>query len=489
MQRRSGFPLVGIALLLLGTPASSTAHAGAAGNLQPQRGRPTLSLTFDDSHADHRWAADALSRRGMVGTFFVNSPRIENQGYLRAEDLHHIEGGGHEIGGHTLHHPNLSKLDEAAQLREICDDRANLLSLGLSVRAFAYPFNGHSPTAMAVVERCGYVSARAAAGILAPGSCKGCPSAEAIPPKERYRIRSFPSYQEWMGIETLQAAIEAAAAGEWLVLVFHDFCDDQDCASPYAIQRSEFVELLDWIDARGIRTSTLSEMAPGPLLPPLRGPAVELPEPVGKNLLRNPGLRGDGDGNGLPDCWMEGGFGDRAGSLVHHRKGETSFTRIVVHEWDSGDHKLLSARGPCAPEVQGGQRFRGAVRHRTQGHARMVAYYRDSAGAWQWWANSPPLPQRTDWDWTSWETPALPEAATAIQFGLSLRSEGYVDASYLSLEPTEAELPLPSCGSAPLGWLLFGLAGRRISQWGRRRPVRRSSRGSRSVVGATSTGR
>lgn len=478
MQTRDVFWQGAAALLLFALAMARPSLASAHGlpdeppqGLSPHGGYPTVSLTFDDSHAMHRWAAEVLSRRGMVGTFYVNSPRIGNEGYLREEDLRAMEALGHEIGGHTLHHPALGRLEEAAQIREICNDRAALLSMGLSIRSFAYPFNSYTPATLFAAERCGYVSARGAAGIATPQSCRGCPLVESIPPRETFRIRSFPSYQGWMGVETLKEAIEAPQSEDgWLIFVFHDFCHGEDCASPYSMPGGDFLEFIQWLKGRGIRTRTVSEMVPGDLHPAVYGPPTKLPLRIGTNLLRNPGLLGDGDANGMPDCWMEGGYGDREGSLEHIRKDGVSFTRLSVSEWESGDHKFLSARGACAPSVRGGQRFRAAVRHRTQGHARMVAFYQDASGHWQWWANSPPLVQGDTWKWSEWDTPSLPPDAAAIQIGLSLRSVGWVEAQYFSLELLDPDHLPPSCSAAPLGLLLAGLAASGLARSMRAKP-------------------
>src|SRR5690606_33768931 len=102
---------------------------------------PTVSLTFDDTHASHRWVAEVLHEAGMVATFYVNSPRVGEPDYLDVDDLLAIEALGHEVGGHTLRHVELEDLDEKEVVREICDDREALLSMGLNVRAFAYPRN------------------------------------------------------------------------------------------------------------------------------------------------------------------------------------------------------------------------------------------------------------------------------------------------------------------------------------------------------------
>jgi peptidoglycan/xylan/chitin deacetylase (PgdA/CDA1 family) len=59
-----------------------------------------------------------------------------------------------DVGSHTLHHPFLTALDDAAQRREIVDSRARLESwTGSPVTTFAYPF-GVKESFDATSERC-----------------------------------------------------------------------------------------------------------------------------------------------------------------------------------------------------------------------------------------------------------------------------------------------------------------------------------------------
>lgn len=259
---------------------------------------PIVSLTFDDTHESHAWAAELLSQMGMVGTFYVNSPRIGKGGYLRLEELQDMASLGHEIGGHTLNHEELAKLSEREKVREICDDRDALLSLGFSARALAYPFNSYDASTFRIAESCGYASARAAAGISAPGNCKDCPRGEVLPPSEPYRLRTFPSYQRKMGAQTLVDAIARADGDDWLIFVFHDICDDN--CSTYSIHRADFLALVDWMRLHRVRTHTVSEMVLG-------GPCVDID---GDGICREedncPAERNadqeDADGDGIGDA-------------------------------------------------------------------------------------------------------------------------------------------------------------------------------------------
>src|SRR5690606_11565922 len=105
-------------------------------------------------------AASLLSRYGMKGTFFVPSGYLGAPGYLTVDDVQAFARSGHEIGGHSVSHPDLTSVSPDEAARQICQDRVQLTSWGLTVRSFAYPFAALNPDVKAAVAACGYSSAR-----------------------------------------------------------------------------------------------------------------------------------------------------------------------------------------------------------------------------------------------------------------------------------------------------------------------------------------
>jgi len=83
---------------------------------------------------------------------------------LNADMLRTLTRNQVEIGGHTVNHPILTRLDDEVARREISDNKAQLEELiGQPVRLFAYP-NGKRPTDyderhVAMVEQAGYAAA------------------------------------------------------------------------------------------------------------------------------------------------------------------------------------------------------------------------------------------------------------------------------------------------------------------------------------------
>jgi Polysaccharide deacetylase len=87
--------------------------------------RPTyVSLTFDDATASQASAVSSMAAHGMRGTFYVNSGDVGSDPYFMTwPQIQAIAAAGHEIGGHTTTHADLTTLSPAMQTVEICGDR------------------------------------------------------------------------------------------------------------------------------------------------------------------------------------------------------------------------------------------------------------------------------------------------------------------------------------------------------------------------------
>ncbi len=125
-----------------------------------KRGRPTVSITFDDGYLDnYAIALPLLLERRMSATFFITTGLVDAD----PEVLHFVESlwgartgeikamtwnqvaelaeSGMDVGAHTLSHRRLLDLPEDQALEEI---RGSKLAIEdhtrIPVRTFAYPF-------------------------------------------------------------------------------------------------------------------------------------------------------------------------------------------------------------------------------------------------------------------------------------------------------------------------------------------------------------
>lgn len=149
--RRSGLAL---------TTASEAMAAGAA---------RAAALTFDDGYADNlEHGVAALAAEGAVGTVYVVVSKIGEAGgpsaatprMLTLAELRELRASGWEIGSHTMSHPRLSELDEAAQRRELSESKTRLEDLlGSPVRSLAYPYGLYNALTLRIAEESGYTHA------------------------------------------------------------------------------------------------------------------------------------------------------------------------------------------------------------------------------------------------------------------------------------------------------------------------------------------
>jgi peptidoglycan/xylan/chitin deacetylase (PgdA/CDA1 family) len=414
-RRRYGRVAVLGTLALLGYLATSGADAIAAS--------PTtiVSLTFDDGRASQSAALPILADHGMAGTFYLNSGRIGAGGFLTGSQVNDLAAAGHEIGGHTNLHEDLTVLSPSEASATVCEDRANLMARGFTVTSFADPFGATNASVKDVVEDCGYESARGVGGLVGP-SCGQCPTAELLPPRDPWYVATPDSVKSSTTLSTLQASVDEARGngGGWVPYVFHDV----GTGGTLSISTSLFDQFLDWL---AVQPDTEVRTVAGALGQPPSEPPPPSPQPL--NVVRNPSLEAGGQ---LPTCFFRAGYG--ANTYTWTRSSDahsgSASQRVDIHSHSSGDRKLVplldtgQAAGGCAPNVTPGASYNLSVRYKANRAVYLVSYYRSSTGTWLYWETSDGQPSTSSWRTASWTTAPVPRGATAVSFGLALTQVG-----------------------------------------------------------------
>ena len=112
-----------------------------------------FSGRWDDDNIRHPEMKELLRKYGFKATFYLNTyPRdgafVISKYFMTTAPL--LVQDGFSIGGHTLHHPNLSQVDKNQLFRQIAADRVYLeYAVGKPVNSFAFPGSdfGQSKTA------------------------------------------------------------------------------------------------------------------------------------------------------------------------------------------------------------------------------------------------------------------------------------------------------------------------------------------------------
>lgn len=387
-----------------------------------------VSLTFDDTLGDqYDQVRDLLRSRGMHATFYVNSGRIGGSNYMTLDQLRTLESDGNEIGGHTVHHVPLASLSVAEQRRQICDDRANLLSLGFHVTDFAYPLSSFTADTKQIAADCGYVSGRDVGGL----ACEGCADDESIPPADAMQLRSPSSIVPSTTLDALEGYVTAAedAGGGWVPLVFHHACEGCNALS---VSPELLTEFLDWLGARAARGTamrTVHEVVGGEMVPPTRAPD---PPPVreGEQMLSNASFEQVDTSSDSPafPCWTAS-LGSASqfdvSPVSGARQGAVALSLRVARLVGSAV-RVVSTQdmGQCAPLAVAGHAYEASLWYRGDASPRLVAYWRDALGMWHYFHSSKAFAASSAWTRADWTTDALPPGAVAISVGFEVSDLG-----------------------------------------------------------------
>ena len=220
----------------------------------------TISLTFDDGSSDQYAVRSILLEHSMRATFYISSGAVGKPGYMSWDQLAELAADGNEIGGQTVDHVKLTTLSASEATRQIADDRQALMRHGFTVTNFAYPYGDHNPSIEAIVEACGYSSARRAWGLspidkTRPNCHRWYPDvAETNPPVNRYAIRTIGlgARKTVAELENLVTRAERNGGG-WVTLLFHHVGYSNDAGNGYFVGLVVLRRFLEWLEPRADR--------------------------------------------------------------------------------------------------------------------------------------------------------------------------------------------------------------------------------------------
>lgn len=210
----------------------------------PRPARPLVVFSMDDSpYADKSVVMPILTEKGIKGSFCIKTDNIVNGPSTTAltwADLRQWQAAGHEIVSHTVTHKNLTTEVTTAQLEaELVDSKAALVSRGLDVVGFCYPYSASNA---AVRER---VRAHYQYGLGGSGS--------TVQPVSSYAIQ-----RRGLGSGSDPAALKvlvdtAITNNELLIFLIHAGYD-LDAAGQATLR-----EIIDYVKSKSVSIVTARE--------------------------------------------------------------------------------------------------------------------------------------------------------------------------------------------------------------------------------------
>ncbi|MGV8895550.1 MAG: cell wall-binding repeat-containing protein [Rhodoglobus sp.] len=410
-----------------------------------------VSLSFDDGNANQTVAASILDASGLKGTFYVPTGWVGQPGYLSRANLTDMAASGHEIGGHTVTHPDLVNVSAAEATSQICQGRATLASWGFNaVTSFAYPFASVNSAVETMVQNCGFNSARGLGDIQTRFGCAGCAFAESMPPSDPYYIKAPDQVDSSWTLADLQSTVTNAEnnGGGWVELTFHHVCDGCDPTNSLSITPALFTQFTTWLADRGTTNNTVVKtvgaVVGGAVAPIVGSNNAAAPGP-GVNGVVNPSLETAGTG-GFPQCWAQGGFGTNTAtfSTVTAARTGTAAEQLVVSGLSSGDAKLILTQdlSTCAPTVTPGHTYSLRAWYMSNVTTQFDVYLRDSNGSWTYWTSSPYFAASPIYTQATFTTAVIPAGITGISFGLNLFQNGQLTTDDYALYDTVGAPPI-----------------------------------------------
>jgi peptidoglycan/xylan/chitin deacetylase (PgdA/CDA1 family) len=123
-----------------------------------------ITTSWDDGHKLDLKLAKLLIKYNIAATFYIapSQPGFERDDLLSEQEIH-LLSESFEIGGHTLHHPNLAQVPLHIAVDEIKAGKDWLESIGgKEIQSFAYPYGAYTEPVQKAVLDVGFVVARTA---------------------------------------------------------------------------------------------------------------------------------------------------------------------------------------------------------------------------------------------------------------------------------------------------------------------------------------
>ena len=152
---------------------------------------------------------------------------------------------------------------------------------------------------------------------------------------------------------------------------------------------------------------------------------------VASTLVTNPSFEAGWTSSTSASCWQLKNLGSGSATLAPSSTAHSGSlaAKLTVSSLASGGNRQVVINqnsGSCAPAASIGHTYAVSAWYRSSAGLRMVVYYRDSAGAWHSWAQSPRWSSSSSWRKMSFTTAAVPAGATALSFGPSLSRTGWM---------------------------------------------------------------
>jgi peptidoglycan/xylan/chitin deacetylase (PgdA/CDA1 family) len=220
--------------------------------------QPILSVTFDDGWlTTYTKALPMLQKYGIPTTQYILSGVLKNPLYMSEGQIRSMQQAGHEVGSHTVSHPDLTALDDQDLQRELTVSRTELQKRFGVIRDFASPLGAYDDRTLAAIGKL-YRSQRNTAGDPGFVDDKDVNLASNFNPLDimAYTVRATTTKED------LQRLLDYTIAHNgWLVLTYHQVGEDVvSVGETYGVLPAQLQQQFAQLSHAKVRMATMGKV-------------------------------------------------------------------------------------------------------------------------------------------------------------------------------------------------------------------------------------
>lgn len=215
---------------------------------------PLISVTFDDGfETTYTQAMPLLQKYGIRTTQYVLSGTADNPIYVSWEQIAQMQKAGHEIGCHTVIHPDLTTLDDEDLDYQLKTCKADLSKRFGPIYNFAAPYGAQNDRTRAAINKY-FDSQRNTDGDPSNGVTEA--DVNVAENFNRTNIIGVTVRHDTTVEELHRLVAYTKVANGWLVLTYHQ-ADDRN--SKFSLDAQKFDEQFKYLSSTDVRIVPMQE--------------------------------------------------------------------------------------------------------------------------------------------------------------------------------------------------------------------------------------
>jgi peptidoglycan/xylan/chitin deacetylase (PgdA/CDA1 family) len=217
----------------------------------PSFNRGMVSLDFDDGwQSTFTNAIPILDAAGFKSTQYIITGYMQNApGYVTKNQVLQMYNTGHDIEAHTQTHPDLTTLTQAQMTTEISGSRQDLINIGITPIALAFPYGTYNSAVLQTVKNAGFTASRTA--LVQDGGYN-------YKNQDPYLLKTQ-DVESATTLADIRSWIDSASVNKtWLILVLHSVAGD---GTQYDTSPAKLQSIVNYLKTSNVDVVTVKQGA------------------------------------------------------------------------------------------------------------------------------------------------------------------------------------------------------------------------------------